>query len=85
MSDTPRTDAACGKGNWSHCVDDDFARSLERELNSAQSRISDLQARVDSLEKAGDSIILEGIGCGCGGDNGLCNRCKHLLELWENA
>jgi len=38
---TPRTDAACGKGNFIHCVDDDFARTLERELAAAQRELAE--------------------------------------------
>ena len=34
-SDTPRPDAAHGKGNFVHCCDVDDMRQLERELNEA--------------------------------------------------
>lgn len=47
VSDTPRTDAACGNGNYIHCVDDDFARQLERELRHEQQRSLQLQLEID--------------------------------------
>lgn len=46
-SDTPMTDAACGKGNYIHCVDDDFARGLERELTAAKAHIVRIVAAAD--------------------------------------
>ena len=64
MSDTPRTDEAqFGTGR----VSVDFARQLERELNSAntiirQQQLLDeenlrLQDRIKRLEEAGDEIL----------------------------
>jgi hypothetical protein len=46
MSDTPtpKTDAACGKGSYIHCVDADFARQLERELAEANGENTRLRA-----------------------------------------
>ncbi len=52
MSDTPRTDneSLCGNGmrgrTW---VSVNFARQLERELNEANKRIKELEAKVDEL------------------------------------
>jgi hypothetical protein len=43
MSDTPRTDKACTarmSGYMTGCVDANFARELERELNAAHNEIA---------------------------------------------
>lgn len=58
VGETPRTDAECGdydrSGCWKsyingECVQSDFARQLERELNAANDRIK-------RLEEAGDAL-----------------------------
>ena len=51
MSDTPRTDAAWKPdgGDGYPTVDVDFARQLERELNAANDRIKELEAKVNEL------------------------------------
>ena len=54
--------------------------------------------RCTGLLAAGDALLRalaatqEGIGCGCGGDYGLCNRCskadteaEEAAEAWEAA
>ena len=51
MSDTPRTDAKRSgdkhsMGDW---VDAKFACQLERELNAANDRIKELEAKADEL------------------------------------
>ena len=51
MSGTPRTDAACGVGNFIHCVDDDFARALERELNLLKEDREELIEEIKSLKE----------------------------------
>lgn len=51
VSDTPRTDAEAflpHDSKWKVC-DADFARQLERELNAANDRIKELEAKVDEL------------------------------------
>ena len=51
MSDTPRTDCAWKPdgGVGYPTVDVDLARQLERELNAANERIKELEAKVDEL------------------------------------
>ena len=46
-TDTPETDAACGTGNWIHCVDADFARTLERRARAAEARVKELETDAD--------------------------------------
>lgn len=54
-TDTPETDAACGTGNWIHCVDADFARALERRAIAAEARVKELEAalRLRLIAEAG--------------------------------
>ena len=47
MTPTPRTDAACGTGNFIHCVDDDFARQLETERDELNERLIDWRDQSD--------------------------------------
>jgi hypothetical protein len=50
VSDTPRTDAAWKPDGGDYfIVDVDLARQLERELNAANERIKELEAKVDEL------------------------------------
>lgn len=89
MSDTPRTDAvaydAVGYQHEDGCiVHSHFARGLERELNSSNARIAALETYVGRLEKAGDALN-EGIGCGCGGEYGMCKSCEDRDLAWESA
>jgi type II secretory pathway predicted ATPase ExeA len=51
VGDTPRTDAAWKPdgGDGYPTVDVDLARQLERELNTANKRIKELEAKVDEL------------------------------------
>lgn len=65
MSDTPRTDSACGVGSYTHAVDSDLSRSLERELNAANERIKQLESdqkrsmsRIMRMEVAGDNLVV---------------------------
>ena len=69
VSDTPMTDAECGdydrSGCWKsyingECVQSDFARQLERELNAANSRIELLMsANADVARIAGERDAAE--------------------------
>jgi len=82
MSDTPRTDAAEYESIDEPvaklgAVDADFARRLERELKAANDRIK-------RLEKVGDEIVGNNIGCGCGQD-GPCRACRNAVEAWHKA
>ena len=70
----------------------DRIESLERENAALQQQIDGLQQRVhlcagyDALEKENAALreksrILAGrIGCGCGGDYGLCDECSSALD-----
>jgi hypothetical protein len=50
VGDTPRTDAAWKPDGGDYfIVDVDLARQLERELNAANKRIKELEAKVDEL------------------------------------
>jgi hypothetical protein len=51
ISDTPRTDDAWRPdgGDGLPTVDADFSRQLERELNAANERIKELEAKVNEL------------------------------------
>ena len=55
MSDTPTTDRCVKNCNGWHHVPVERARELERELNKAQSRISELEAEVARLHKSYDA------------------------------
>jgi uncharacterized protein YeaO (DUF488 family) len=54
VSDTPRTDEFDGEySEWSPAKPQNwpaFSRKLERELNEANKRIKELEAKVDELE-----------------------------------
>ncbi len=49
MSDTPRTDRLLKNINGWHYVEIERSRELERELNAANKRIKELEAKVDEL------------------------------------
>ena len=49
QSDTPKTDAACGKGNYIHCVDDDFARELEKDNSRLRSALAQLLNQAEEV------------------------------------
>ena len=89
VGETPRTDAECGdydrSGCWKsyingECVQSDFARQLERELNAATSEIERLRKanlqlregaeeqkqRIKRLEEAGDALKASGYFGGFG-------------------
>ena len=54
-SDTPRTDEACRAehdGSRTPYVVSDFARILERELAAAQSRVKELEAKLEACGEA---------------------------------
>ena len=52
MSDTPRTDEAWKPdgGDGYPTVDVDFSRKLERELNAAKERITQLERENDAMQ-----------------------------------
>jgi hypothetical protein len=89
VSDTPRTDQECGdydrSGCWKsyiegECVQSDFARQLERELNAANESFRklnihalDLAARIKRLEEVGDEVVINYV-------NSLS-----AFEMWRKA
>jgi len=56
QTDTPETDAACGTGNWIHCVDADFCRTLERRAIAAEARVKELEGRLQIDPGGSDKI-----------------------------
>lgn len=52
QTDTPETDAACGTGNWIHCVDADFARTLERRALAAEARLAKWESELSKVMPA---------------------------------
>ena len=69
MSDTPETDnAQFGTGR----VSVDFARRLEKERDEARKEINSLFGALAAIQDA--------IGCGCGGDYGLCDDCSEAYN-----
>jgi hypothetical protein len=63
VSDTPRTDQECGdydrSGCWKsyiegECVQSDFARQLERELNEANAKIKRMEREVELFREYSD-------------------------------
>jgi hypothetical protein len=75
MSDTPRTDVEAFLPHDSkyRVCDADFARQLERELNTANQRISKLYDYVAALETGGDLMAHE---LGFGYDVDLWNKAR---------
>jgi hypothetical protein len=89
VSNTPRTDQECGdydrSGCWKsyiegECVQSDFARQLERELNAANESFRklnihalDLAARIKRLEEVGDEVVINYV-------NSLS-----AFEMWRKA
>jgi len=62
-TNTPETDAACGAGNFIHCVDDDFARKLERERDEARAKhaadVEELNQRLIKRQQDMLSVIID--------------------------
>ncbi len=105
MSDTPRTDEQingkpctrfeilAGDSLRNAAVPSEFARTLERELNAANSIIRQqqlldeenlrLQERIKRLEEAGDALDAR-LGCGCM-YCGPCRVCQSASENWDEA
>ena len=68
-----------------------MVETLRAELAESKAMIWRLQAenrRITEwfrrLEDAGDAIN-DCIGCGCGGDRGLCSKCSQASENWGNT
>ena len=74
MSDTPETDAVykvhpCDIYDY---IPLEFARKMERERNEARKEINSLFGALAATQDA--------IGCGCGGDYGLCDDCSEAYN-----
>ena len=57
------------------------SRAVIERLQADNRRITEWFRR---LEDAGDAID-DRIGCGCGGDRGLCSKCSQASENWGNT
>lgn len=61
-----------------------YVQRLMDTMNKQESRIKALEAYAGRLEKAGDALN-EGIGCGCGGEYGMCKSCEDSDSTWEST